>query len=160
MICITLATTTVSLGVWAVSLTTQVATFTASAAATAIQNRKAIVAAVARTKARMTIQRKKAVTRAVVRTKAKGRLRRVLVAVPLAGIAAAVAFERNDYLHWKEDNPNGNLTSYGCVISSLSADVIDEVLQELPESARPSRDLLRTQMLECGDLKTAQSTSR
>jgi hypothetical protein len=93
VLCVSLATTAVSLGVWAVSLTAQVSTMTASAAAAAIAHRKAIAAA-------------------VLRTKAKARLRRALVVVPVAGIAAAIAFEREDYLEWKQDNPHGDLEAY------------------------------------------------
>jgi histidinol-phosphate/aromatic aminotransferase/cobyric acid decarboxylase-like protein len=69
VLCVSLATTAVSLGVWAVSLTAQVTTMTASAAAAAIAHRKAIAAA-------------------VLRTKAKARLRRALVVVPVAGMVS------------------------------------------------------------------------
>ena len=127
VLCVSLATTAVSLGVWAVSLTAQVTTMTASAAAAAIANRKAIAAA-------------------VLRTKAKARLRRALVVVPVAGI---VAFEREDYLEWKEDNPDGDLEAYGCEVSAVSAEVVDDVLQDLPEQVRPSRDWLLSRLPEC-----------
>lgn len=130
VLCISLATTAVSLGVWVVSLTAQVTTMTASAAAAAIANRKAIAAA-------------------VLRTKAKARLRRALVVVPVAGIAAAIAFEREDYLEWKEDNPDGDLQAYGCEVSAVSSEVVDEVLQDLPEQVRPSRDWLLSRLPEC-----------
>lgn len=130
MLCVTLATTTLSLGIWAISLTTQVATMTASAAATAIAHRKAIAAA-------------------IVRAKAKARLRRIMVAVPLAGIAAVGYFEHGDYQEWKEDNPDGGLGDYGCEVGTISAEVIDEVLQELPETVRPSRDLVLARLPEC-----------
>ncbi|PHR22150.1 MAG: hypothetical protein COA37_12815 [Hoeflea sp.] len=130
VLCLSLATTAVSLGVWAVSLTAQVTTMTASAAAAAIANRKAIAAA-------------------VLRTKAKARLRRALVVVPVAGIGAAVAFERQDFLEWKEDNPDGDLETYGCEVSVVSAEVVDDVLQDLPEQVRPSRDWLLSRMPDC-----------
>lgn len=130
MLCVSLAATAISMGIWAVSLTAQVTTMTASAAAAAIANRKAIAAAVGR-------------------TKAKARLRRALVVVPVAGIAAAVAFEREDYLEWKEENPDGDLQDYGCEVSSISAEVVDDVLQDLPEQIWPSRDWLLSQMPEC-----------
>ena len=103
---------------------------TASAAAAAIANRKAIAAA-------------------VLRTKAKARLRRALVVVPVAGIAAAIAFEREDYLEWKQDNPDGDLEAYGCEVSAVSAEVVDDVLQDLPEQVRPSRDWLLSRLPEC-----------
>jgi hypothetical protein len=130
MLCVSLATTALSMGVWAVSLTTQVTTMTASAAAAAIAHRKAIAAA-------------------VVRTKAKARLRRALVVLPVAGIAAAIAFEREDYLEWKQDNPDGDLETYGCEVSAVSAEVVDDVLQDLPEKIRPSRDWLLSRMPKC-----------
>jgi hypothetical protein len=130
VLCVSLATTAVSLGVWAVSLTAQVTTMTASAAAAAIAHRKAIAAA-------------------VLRTKAKARLRRALVVVPVAGIAAAIAFEREDYLEWKQDNPDGDLEAYGCEVSAVSAEVVDDVLQDLPEQVRPSRDWLLSRLPEC-----------
>jgi hypothetical protein len=127
---VSLATTVVSMGIWAVSLTAQVTTMTASAAATAIAHRKAIAAA-------------------ILRTKAKARLRRALVVVPIAGIAAAAAFERQDYLEWKEDNPEGDLEDYGCELSVVSTEVIDDVLQDLPEAVRPSRGWLLSRVPSC-----------
>lgn len=130
VLCVSLATTAVSLGIWAVSLTAQVTTMTAGAAAAVIANRKAIAAA-------------------VLRTKAKARLRRALVVVPVAGIAAAIAFEREDYLEWKVDNPDGDLEGYGCEMSMVSAEVADDVLQDLPEQVRPSRDWLLSRMPDC-----------
>lgn len=130
VLCVSLATTAVSLGVWAVSLTAQVTTMTAGAAAAAIANRKAIAAA-------------------VLRTKAKARLRRALVVVPVAGIGAAIAFERQDFLEWKQNNPDGDLEAYGCEVSVVSAEVVDDVLQDLPEQVRPSRDWLLSRMPDC-----------
>ena len=135
VLCLSLATTTISFGLWAVSATAQVASVTASATAAAIANRKAIAAA-------------------VMRTKAKARLRRVLVAVPIAGLAAAAVFEHQDYIEWKEEHPDGDAKTYGCEISSLSAEFVDDVLQEFPEGVRPSRDLVLSQMPDC---ETAES---
>ena len=139
-LCIALATTTISLGVWAILLTTQVTAMTASAAATAIAHRKAIAAA-------------------VLRTKAKARLRRALVVVPVAGIAAAVAFERQDYLEWKQDNPEGDAEAYGCEVGQVSAEVVDDVLQDLPESVRPSRDFLLSRIPQCEGAATEAAIS-
>jgi hypothetical protein len=130
MLCVSLATTALSMGIWAVSLTAQVSTMTVSAAATAIANRKAIAAA-------------------IVRTKAKARLRRAMLALPIAGVAAAIAFERQDYLDWKKDNPDGDVEDYGCEVGTVSAEVIDDVLQELPGQVRPSRDWLLSRLPNC-----------
>lgn len=139
LLIVSLTTTAVSMGLWAISLTAQVTTMTASAAATAVANRKAIAAA-------------------VTRTKAKARLRRAMVILPIAGIAAAVAFEREDYLEWKENNPEGDLEAYGCEVSAVSAEVVDDVLQDLPEQVRPSRDWLLSRMPECDAVDPALET--
>jgi len=69
--------------------------------------------------------------------------------LPIAGIAAAVAFERQDYLEWKQENPDGDVEDYGCEVSAVSAEVIDEVLQDLPGQVRPSRDWLLSRMPDC-----------
>ena len=132
---VSLATSTLALGAWAFSLTTQVATMTASAAAAAMANRKAIAAAVAR-------------------TKAKARLRRFVAALPLVGVAAVTVFERQDYLEWKEDNPDGDFADYSCQSARLSAEVIDDVLAELPDTLRPSRDFILAQLPACEEKTT------
>lgn len=130
MLCVTLVTTTTSLAIWTISLTSQVATMTAGAAATLLQHRKAIAAAVAR-------------------TKAKARLRRTMAAVPLVGMAAVGYFEHRDFQEWKQENPDGDWQDYGCEVGTVSAQVIDEVLQELPEEVRPGRDLVLSQLPAC-----------
>jgi len=125
-----LLVTTLSAVAWSVNLTLQVATLTTTAVATAIRHRKDLA-------------------KAVTRTKAKGRLRRVVVAVPLAGTAAAAAFEAQDYLQWQEQNPEGTIGDYSCEVANLSAEVIDEVLNELPSYIRPSSGLVLRLLPEC-----------
>lgn len=149
ILCVSLLTTTISLAAWTLSLSAQVATMTASAAATAIANRKAIASAVAKTKTRMTLERKKSVSKAVIKTKSKARLRRFVVAVPFVGALAVAEFERRDFNEWKKENPEGDLQAYGCEVSVSSAELIDEVLQELPENIRPSRDVVLSQLPQC-----------
>lgn len=127
---VSLAASTIALGVWAVSLTAQVATVTASAAAAAVANRKAIAAAVAR-------------------TKAKARLRRFVAALPIAGVAAVAVFERQDYLEWQEENPDGDFADYSCQSAHLSAELVNDVLAGLPAAIRPSEAFLLSQLPEC-----------
>ena len=81
--------------------------------------------------------------------KAKARLKRLIVAVPLVGTGAAVAFEGNGLKVWIEENPGKSPTDYGCEVASSSAEVMDEVLAELPERFRPSSDLIMSRMPEC-----------
>lgn len=134
VLCVTLATTTLSAGLAAISMSAQVATLTAGAAVAAATKAKAVATAVAKAKAK---------------EKSKARLKRLLVAVPVAGIAAAAAFEYADYREWQEEHPDGTVSDYGCEVATLSAEVVDEVLQDLPEATRPPRDLLLSQLPAC-----------
>ncbi|WP_323764230.1 hypothetical protein [Marinovum sp.] len=131
--CATLAVSTAGLAVKTLSLSAQVATLSASAAGSALAQRKAVAKAVAR-------------------SKSKARLRRVMVGVPLLGLAAAAAFERQDYLDWQQDNPGGTLGDYGCDVARSSAEVMDDVLQELPERVRPSPEMVMSLLPDCDPL--------
>ena len=92
---------------------------------------------------------KKQMAKAISKEKAKARLKRLIVAVPLLGTGAAVAFEGNDLKVWLEENPDKSPTDYGCGVAYASADVMGEVLAELPEKFRPSSDLIMSRMAEC-----------
>ncbi|MBU2980299.1 hypothetical protein KO498_00605 [Lentibacter algarum] len=130
IMCATLAISTASLAVKTVGLSAQVAGLSASAASAAIAHRKELASAISR-------------------AKAKARLRRFVAAIPLAGIAAVGEFERRDFLAWQEENPEGSFKQYSCEIAALSAEVLDEVLQELPELARPSPERVLSMLPEC-----------
>ncbi len=69
--------------------------------------------------------------------------------VPIAGIGAIAYFEEQDFREWKEQNADGTRQQYACLVASLTAEVIDEVLLELPEMVRPSASNVMTQMPEC-----------
>lgn len=125
--CLMLAISTATLAVKTLSLGAKVAAVTAGAAAA--QN--------------------KAVAKAVTRTKAKARLRRAVVMVPVAGIAAAGYFEEQDYQEWKELNPELGRADYACEVSQVSAEVIEDMLQDLPEQVRPSREFMISQLPRC-----------
>lgn len=125
--CLMLAISTATLAVKTLSLGAKVAAVTAGAVAA----------------------QHKAVATAVTRTKAKARLRRVVVMVPVAGIAAVGYFEEQDYQEWKEQNPELGRADYGCEVSQVSAEVIDDMLQDLPEAVRPSREFMLSKLPEC-----------
>ncbi len=125
-----LLSTTIAAGIWAVQMATTVATMTTKAAATAVAHRKQLATIVAR-------------------TKAKARLRRTIVAVPIAGIGAITYFEEQDYREWKEQNPEGTRQQYACEVAALTAEIIDAVLQELPKMVRPSPSAVISQIPEC-----------
>ena len=94
---------------------------------------------------------KKQMAKAISKEKAKARLKRLIVAVPLLGTGAAVAFEGNDLKVWLEENPGKSPIDYGCEVASSSAEVMDEVLAELPEKFRPSSDRIMSRMPECNE---------
>ena len=89
--------------------------------------------------------------KAISKEKAKARLRLLIVAVPLVDTRAALAFEANDLKVWLEENPDNSPTDYGCGVAYASADVMDEVLAELPERFRPSSGLIMSRMPECNE---------
>lgn len=125
-----LAFTTVAAGIWVLQLSATVATMSANAAATALAHRKQIAKAVAK-------------------TKAKARLRRVVAVIPVAGVGALAYFEEQDYQDWLAENPSGSRQQYACEVSVLTAEIADEVLQELPEMLRPDPDTLLGYLPEC-----------
>ena len=126
-LCLMLAISTATLAVKTLSLGTKVAAVTAGAVAA----------------------QRKAVATAVTRTKAKARLRRMVVMVPVAGIAAAGYFEEQDYQEWKAQNPEMGRKDYACEVSRVSAEVVDDMLQGLPEDVRPSREFLLSRLPDC-----------
>lgn len=125
-----LASTTIAAGIWAIQLSATLATMSANAAATALAHRKQIAKAVAK-------------------TKAKARLRRVIAAIPVAGVGALAYFEEQDYQEWLKQNPQGSRQQYVCEVSLITAEIADEVLQELPEMVRPDTDTLLGYLPEC-----------
>lgn len=127
---IALATTAIAASVWALKMTATVATMSAKAAQTAIAHRKQL-------------------TKAVAKTKAKARLRRAVVAIPIAGIGATTYFEEQDYQEWKLQNPEGNRKEYACEIAGLTVEVMDDVLQGFPELVRPTPETLRGYLPTC-----------
>lgn len=121
-----------ALGLWAFHLTATVATMSANAASMALRHRKEMA-------------------RALTKAKAKARLRRMLVAVPVVGFATATVFEINDYNQWQEENPDKKFNDYVCEMRDLTAEVMDEVLQELPERIRPSPDSVMEGLPSCSE---------
>lgn len=111
------------------NLTAQVATLTAAAATTA--------------------QQKKRMTKILSKEKAKARLKRLIVAVPFLGVGASIAFEAGDLKNWLRENPTKDAGDYGCEVTSSSAEVVDEVLSDLPKNFRPSKGKIMGKMPEC-----------
>lgn len=124
------ASVAISATVWALQLGATVTALTAQAASAAISHRRELAQAVARAKARARVQR-------------------LVAAVPIAGVGAIAYFKEQDFQDWKEQNPEGTRQQYACEVSALTAEVIDEVLQDLPESIRPEPATVLRYMPEC-----------
>ena len=129
-LCGALAVSTVVLGLQAITLSAQIATVTAGATSAAIKHRKDLAKAVSKTKAR---------------------LRRMIVAIPFVGGGAALAFEAQDFQDWQTENPEGSFAEYSCEVAEVSAALVDDVLQDLPEVMRPSRDVVMAKVPECAE---------
>ncbi|WP_297776423.1 hypothetical protein [uncultured Roseovarius sp.] len=125
-----LASMAITASIWALQMTSTVAAMSAKAVSSAVAHRKQLAKAVAK-------------------TKAKARLRRAVVAVPFAGLGAIAYFEEQDFQEWLEENPEGTRKQYACEVASLTAEVVDEVLQELPELMRPTPETVLGYMPEC-----------
>jgi Zn-dependent M28 family amino/carboxypeptidase len=95
--------------------------------------------------AELSYQNRKAIARAL----AKARLRRLATAVPFVGAGAAVYFERQTYQEWLEVNPEGSASDYACDMAAVTAEVMDEVFQDLPKAIRPSERMLRSFVPDC-----------
>lgn len=166
--------TTISAGVWAVTATVQASAATAQlASATAAHRRQlatslrrlgdrhrqqlaTVTAAHRRQLSAAAAAHRERLGRAVMRAKAKARLRRSVVAIPFAGVAAVAAFEEMDYREWLEENPGGSRSDYGCEVLDATQDVLDEfmadlepALQSVPGAFRPTRETVVGLLPEC-----------
>ena len=97
------------------SATAQVATLSANAATAAALHKKQIA-------------------KAISKEKAQARLKRLIVAVPLLGTGAAVAFEGNDLKVWLAENPDKSPTDYGCEVASYSSAIMLEESDDFVEN--------------------------
>lgn len=94
--------------------------------------------------------------REMARVIAKARVRRLTTAIPFVGAAAAVYFERQSYYEWVALYPDGTAEDYACDMAALTAEVIDEVFQELPAAARPSERRVRDFLPDCERVAQAE----
>lgn len=143
-----LAATTIGLAVWSLQLAATVAV-TGAKAATATAALAQLRKKTTKDRDALTARHRKEIAGAVAKTKAKARLRRLAVAVPVVGVVLTGYFEEQDYRTWKEENPDGTRNDYACEVARLSAEVIDEVLQELPEAVRPDESTVMGWVPKC-----------
>ena len=125
-----LATITVFSSIWALQKTFMVAKLSAEITSNTIKHRKEI---------------KKTITK----IKAKARLKRMITMLPIAGTAAGIYFEESEFQEWLIDNPNGKRSDYLCEIAEITSEIIDDVIDDLPQSIKSGENLLKAITPEC-----------
>ena len=78
--------------------------------------------------------------KALAKEKVKSRMRQAIVAVPFVGSVAFAAMELNDFQLWKKENPGKTKSDYACETVQLSAEVLEDVLAELPNVTKGDID--------------------
>ena len=125
-----LATITVFSSIWALQKTFMVAKLSAEITSNTIKHRNEI---------------KKTITK----IKAKARLKRIITMLPIAGTAAGIYFEESEFQEWLIDNPNGKRSDYLCEIAEITSEIIDDVIDDLPQSIKSGENLLKAITPEC-----------
>ena len=125
-----LASITVFSSIWALQKTFMVAKLSAEITSNTIRHRKEI---------------KKTITK----IKAKARLKRIITMLPIAGAAAGIYFEESEFQEWLIDNPNGKRSDYLCEIAEITSEIIDDVIDDLPQSIKSGENLLKAITPEC-----------
>ena len=125
-----LASITVFTSIWALQKTFMVAKLSAEITSNTIKHRKEI---------------KKTITK----IKAKARLKRIITMLPIAGTAAGIYFEESEFQEWLIDNPNGKRSDYLCEIAEITSEIIDDVIDDLPQSIKSGENLLKAITPEC-----------
>ena len=125
-----LASITVFSSIWALQKTFMVAKLSAEITSNTFRHRKEI---------------KKTITK----IKAKARLKRIITMLPIAGAAAGIYFEESEFQEWLIDNPNGKRSDYLCEIAEITSEIIDDVIDDLPQSIKSGENLLKAITPEC-----------
>ena len=123
---ISLAISTLTLGFHAANLTAKVAVLTSASTVAAVKHRKDIA-----------------------KVLAKARLKRFIVAIPILGSGAAVAFEASEFKNWQAANPQKNEVDYLCENASLTIEIFEDVIKELPENLQVSPEILGLESKGC-----------
>ena len=100
-----------------------------------------------------TIKHRKEIKKTITKIKAKARLKRIITMLPIAGTAAGIYFEESEFQEWLIDNPNGKRSDYLCEIAEITSEIIDEVIDALPQSIKSGEKLLKAITPECTKTK-------
>ena len=96
-----------------------------------------------------TIKHKKEIKKIISKIKAKARLKRMITMLPFAGAAAGIYFEESEFQEWLLNNPGGTRSDYLCDIADFTSEILDEVINDLPQSIKPNKNLIETIAPEC-----------
>jgi len=96
-----------------------------------------------------TFKHRKEIKKTISKIKAKARLKRIITMLPIAGAAAGIYFEESEFQEWLIDNPNGKRSDYLCEIAEITSEIIDEVINTLPQSIKSGENLLQAMTPEC-----------
>ena len=100
-----------------------------------------------------TFKHRKEIKKTISKIKAKARLKRIITMLPIAGAAAGIYFEESEFQEWLIDNPNGKRSDYLCEIAEITSEIIDEVIDTLPQSIKSGETLLKAITPECTKTK-------
>ena len=100
-----------------------------------------------------TFKHRKEIKKTISKIKAKARLKRIITMLPIAGAAAGIYFEESEFQEWLIDNPNGKRSDYLCEIAEITSEIIDEVIDALPQSIKSGENLLKAITPECTKTK-------
>ena len=96
-----------------------------------------------------TFKHRKEIKKTISKIKAKARLKRIITMLPIAGVAAGLYFEESEFQEWLIDNPNGKRSDYLCEIAEITSEIIDEVIDDLPQTIKSGENLLKAITPEC-----------
>ena len=96
-----------------------------------------------------TFKHRKEIKKTISKIKAKARLKRIITMLPIAGAAAGIYIEESEFQEWLIDNPNGKRSDYLCEIAEITSEIIDEVIDALPQSIKSGENLLKAITPEC-----------
>ena len=96
-----------------------------------------------------TFKHRKEIKKTISKIKAKARLKRIITMLPIAGAAAGIYFEESEFQEWLIDNPNGKRSDYLCEIAEITSEIIDNVIDDLPQSIKSGENLLKAITPEC-----------
>ena len=100
-----------------------------------------------------TFKHRKEIKKTISKIKAKARLKRIITMLPIVGAAAGIYFEESEFQEWLIDNPNGKRSDYLCEIAEITSEIIDEVIDALPQSIKSGENLLKAMTPECTKTK-------